>query len=125
MTILVSDNRIQLFKEHKKDQDEMRDFFGRAYMEKNLVNCRKDGWPITPSALSHRFTTRLKSKGLKHIRFHDLRHTNATLMLKHNIPAKVASSRLGHSSIGITMDLYSHVINEMEVKVVNLIDSIF
>ncbi len=123
-TILVSEKLIELLKEHMKEQDKMREFFGRGYMENNLVNCREDGSPITPSALSHRFTTRLKSKGLKHIRFHDLRHTNATLMLKHNIPAKVASSRLGHSTIGITMDLYSHVLNEMQTKVVSVIDNI-
>ncbi len=88
------------------------------------MNCHVDGSPITPSALSHKFTKRLKSKGLKHIRFHDLRHTNATLMLKHHIPAKVASLRLGHSTIGITMDLYSHVLNEIETKVVEVINDI-
>jgi integrase len=122
-TILVSEKLIQLLKEHRKDQDEMREFFGRGYMENNLVNCRKDGSPITPSALSHKFSTRLETKGLKHIRFHDLRHTNATLMLKHNIPAKVASSRLGHSTIGITMDLYSHVLQSMESKVVEIFNN--
>lgn len=124
-TILVSEKLIELLKEHRKEQEALRKFFGRAYLENDLVNCREDGSPITPSALSHKFTTRLKSKGLKHIRFHDLRHTNATLMLKHNISAKVASSRLGHSTIGITMDLYSHVIKSMEKEVVNLINDIF
>ena len=55
----------------------------------------------------------------------NLRHTNATLMLKANVPAKIASQRLGHSNIGITMDLYSHVINEMQEEVVDRLDSIF
>lgn len=59
---------------------------------------------------------------MPHIRFHDLRHTNATLMLKNNIPAKIASERLGHSTVGITLDLYSHVINEMQEEAANKLD---
>lgn len=59
---------------------------------------------------------------MPHIRFHDLRHTNATLMLKHNISPKVASERLGHSTIGITLDLYSHVLREMQEDAAQKID---
>ena len=55
----------------------------------------------------------------------NLRHTNATLMLKANIPAKIASQRLGHSNIGITMDLYSHVINEMQENATEKLEIIF
>jgi integrase len=52
----------------------------------------------------------------------DLRHTNATLMLKKGIPAKIASERLGHSSIGITLDLYSHVDNSMQKAAAEILD---
>ena len=47
--------------------------------------------------------------GLPHIRFHDLRHTHATLMLKGSVHPKIVQERLGHANIGITLDLYSHV----------------
>ena len=56
----------------------------------------------------------LKTAGLAHIRFHDLRHTNATMMLEAGVPLKVASERLGHSSIQITADLYSHVTTSVD-----------
>jgi integrase len=49
------------------------------------------------------------------IRFHDLRHAHATLMLRAGVPLKVASGRLGHSSVGITADLYQHVATDMDV----------
>jgi integrase len=64
----------------------------------------------------------LERNNLPYIKFHDLRHTNVTLILKCNIPAKVASERLGHSNIGITMDLYSHVIKEMQEEAATKID---
>jgi integrase len=56
----------------------------------------------------------LSKNKLPHIRFYDLRHANATMLLKQKISAKVASERLGHSTIGITLDLYSHVLKEVQ-----------
>jgi integrase len=65
----------------------------------------------------------LKSKGLKHIKLHNLRHSNATLMLTYGLPAKIASERLGHSSISITLDLYSHVTSSMQKEVFDKIEN--
>lgn len=60
------------------------------------------------------------------IKDHDLRHTNATLMLMSNVPAKVASARLGHSNVSTTLDIYSHVLKDMEKEVsVKISDIIF
>ncbi|HYF82633.1 MAG TPA: tyrosine-type recombinase/integrase [Clostridia bacterium] len=85
------------------------------------MSCYDDGHPFNPSTFSGLFGDILKRNKLPQIRFHDLRHTNATLMLKNNIPAKVASERLGHSTIGITLDLYSHVLKEMQEEAANKI----
>ena len=52
--------------------------------------------------------------GVKAVTFHDLRHTNATLLLRSGIPAKIVSTMLGHSSYQLTMDTYSHVVPEMQ-----------
>ena len=60
-----------------------------------------------------------------HIRFHDRRHANATMLLKAKVPPIVASKMLGHSSIGITMDLYSHVLDDMQTEAVKAIDELF
>ncbi len=56
----------------------------------------------------------MKLLGLSSVRFHDLRHTHATLMLKEGIHPKIVSERLGHSSINITLDTYSHVLPGMQ-----------
>ncbi|MBF8982142.1 tyrosine-type recombinase/integrase [Lutibacter sp. B2] len=73
--------------------------------------------------LQNRFTSFLKAHELKEIRCHDLRHTHVSLLLKYGVAAKVASTRLGHSSIGITLDLYSHIYSEVEVEAANKIES--
>lgn len=98
--------------------------FGAGYNPYNLVCCLSDGTPITSGILQHHFQEVLRSCGLPSIRFHDLRHTNATLMLRHNVPAKIVSSMLGHSSIGITMDTYSHVMTDMQAGAVGVMDSL-
>ena len=77
---------------------------------------------MTACSLNKAFKRVLKKTGLPHIRFHDLRHTNATLMLKNKIQAKIVSERLGHSNIAITLDLYSHVANEMQSEAANIFD---
>ena len=69
----------------------------------------------------HRF---LQNKGLPHCRFHDLRHINATLMLKSGVNMKVCQTRLGHSDISTTMDIYSHVDTEMQSQAANNLNNI-
>lgn len=70
---------------------------------------RADGEPLDPDGLSGTFDRLQKAAGLPCIRFHDLRHTVASLMLARNVPAKVVQERLGHSSVMVTLDTYSHV----------------
>ena len=66
----------------------------------------------------------LEAGGLPKIRFHDLRHTAATLMLGRGVHPKVASEMLGHSTIAITLDLYSHVTTTMQREAVRAIDAL-
>ena len=66
----------------------------------------------------------LKKKNLKHIRLHDLRHTNATLMLAQGISPKVAQVRLGHSDCSITMNTYSHVLRSVETEAAEKIENV-
>jgi integrase len=122
--IVVSDTIINELECQQEKQKESKSIMGQAYNDYDLVNCYDDGLPINPSNYTHRFAKLLKRNGLPHIRFHDLRHTNATLMLKQNIPAKVASERLGHSTVSITLDLYSHVLREMQEEAAKKIDNV-
>jgi len=113
---------VALLRKHKVKQAEYKLFYGQAYVNLNLVCCYPDGRNYVPSNFSPLFANFLKKHKLKAVRFHDLRHSNATLMLKYGVPAKIASARLGHSSIAITMDLYSHVLDDMQDEVVEALD---
>jgi len=82
---------------------------GSAYDDQGFVVTRADGRPHDPNDFSREFDRRVKRLGLPRIRLHDLRHTWATLALTAGIHPKVVSERLGHSTIAITLDIYSHV----------------
>ena len=82
----------------------------KALAAGDLVFAYPDGSPLDPSTVTHAFGKLIKKAGLPHIRFHDLRHTHATLMLKGGVHPKIVSERLGHANIGITLDTYSHVV---------------
>jgi integrase len=120
--LLISDRIATILVTQKRWQEENKQFFGDAYQDNHLVICNEVGLPISASLLDKRFKRILVRNELPIIRFHDLRHTNATLMLKKGIPAKIASERLGHSTIGITLDLYSHVDNSMQKAAAEIID---
>ncbi len=66
----------------------------------------------------------MKAAGLPPMRFHDLRHTAATLLLGRSIHPKIVSEMLGHSQVGITLDLYSHVTPTMQREAIEAMDSI-
>jgi integrase len=79
----------------------------------------EDGRPIDPHYISQHFPNMLKKYNLPVIRFHDLRHTHATLLLKLGTNPKVISERLGHSTVSFTLDTYSHVNTDMQRKEVS------
>lgn len=87
---------------------------GPARVDNGLVFCREDGEPIHPDRFSKVFGAHVKALGLPRIRLHDLRHTHATLALRANVHAKVVQERLGHASIALTLDTYSHAIPAMQ-----------
>ena len=116
----IKEELIQL----KMEQEKLASVFGKGFNEHGLVICRADGQPLSSATLNHQYKKVLQTAGLPDMRFHDLRHTNATLMLHKNVPAKIVSSILGHSSIGITLDLYSHAMTEMQQQAVNVIDEL-
>ena len=76
----------------------------------HLAFSHHDGSPLDPSTVSHTFGKVIKMAGLPPIRFHDLRHTHAPLMLKQGVHPKIVSERLGHSTVAMTLDTYSHVV---------------
>ena len=94
----------------KVKQQEDRKSLDLPWEESDYVFCLADGRPYSPDKISLAFADLLKKAGLPHIRLHDLRHTHATMMLKNGVNPKIVSERLGHSSVVITLDIYSHVL---------------
>jgi integrase len=96
--------------------------FGPDWNKHDVVFPNTLGNPLDPTELRTRFFAFLKQESLPRIRFHDLRHTAATLMLKRGVNVKVVSEMLGHSSIAITLQIYAHVMPDMQQSAMDIMD---
>jgi len=108
-TIALSPYAIHVLREHKERQGAIRLTIGKPLAESDLVFSTPEGKPLRPNTISRAWTMLAAKAGVKVIRFHDARHTHASLMLKAGIHPKIVQERLGHASIQITLDTYSHV----------------
>jgi len=90
----------------------------------DLVFANADGRPLDPGVLSHAFARLARTTGLNNVRFHDMRHTFASLMLMRGAKPKVTSEALGHASVAFTMDVYSHIIGGMQEDAMRLLDEV-
>lgn len=99
---------------HRARQVEERLALGPGWQEHGLIFTWYDGRPIHPERFSKWFEVRAIRSGLPRIRLHDLRHSYATAALAANVSPKVVSERLGHAKVGITLDVYSHVLPSMD-----------
>jgi integrase len=110
-TIQLTDEAARALREHLVRQVEHIQRHGDLYREEGLIFASKVGTLINPTNLRQRsFASLLKQAALPKIRFHDLRHTCATLLLSRNVHPKFVQELLGHANIAITLDTYSHVI---------------
>ncbi len=97
-------------KAHRERLEADLALLGTPLVGDRLVFSNLDGNPFLPDTITHVFVKIARRAGLPGIRFHDLRHTHASLMLKQGIHPKIVSERLGHSTVSITLDTYSHVL---------------
>jgi integrase len=104
---------VAALKEHRKRQVAERLLIGEGWTDHGLVFCRIDGGPLHPERFTRTFRDRVRQLGLPPIRLHDLRHGWASLALARGIHPKVVQERLGHATIGVTLDIYSHVTGGM------------
>lgn len=124
--IALSRTAIAALKRHRLRQAEERLRLGPAWHEMDLVFPNSIGKPMDGLHLLQRnFYPLLEKAGLPRMRFHDLRHTAATLLLGRGINPKIVSEMLGHSQVGITLDLYSHVTPHMQQQAADAIDAAF
>ncbi len=99
---------------HRLRQMEERMHWGPAWQDTGLVFTHPDGAPLHPDTVTKRLRRLVRAAGLPWVKLHGLRHTHATLMLEAGVNIKIVQERLGHSSIAITGDVYSHVTPGMQ-----------
>jgi integrase len=117
---------IEALKAHRKRQLEETMRYIGLRRDLGLVFCSTTGTPIRRQNLQRRsFKPLLKKAGLPDIRFHDLRHTFATLTLAKGANVKTVSKMLGHSTIRVTLDVYAHVMPGMQSDALKTLDGLF
>jgi integrase len=113
-SICLTPQAVEALRAHLKRQLRDMEVLGDRYRDQGLVFTTDTRVPTNPSNLRQRsFAPLLKQAGLPHMRFHDLRHTCATLLLSRRVDPKFVQELLGHATITVTLDTYSHVIPSM------------
>lgn len=108
-TFPLTAESLEIFKSAKCQEEQNRIAFGREYQENSYVFKWADGHPYSPDYLSHRFNDLLKKHNLPHIRFHELRHSCASMLIGMGWTLKDVQEWLGHSDIKMTANIYSHI----------------
>lgn len=105
---------------HRVEQEKRQMLLGDAYEQNDLVCCVEDGSIWKPSAFTSAYEDLLRRRGIKKIRFHDLRHSHASQLLRSGVNPKIISERLGHSKVGFTLDVYAHLLPGMQEEAATL-----
>lgn len=105
---------VEALRLHRQRQLEERLAWGEGWQDHGLVFCREDGTPLRPSWVTARLPKLAEEAGLPRLTPHGLRHTWATLALKSGVNPKIVAERLGHSSVTVSLDRYSHVMPQMD-----------
>jgi integrase len=121
-TIALSAAVVTELRQHRLKQAEQLLRLGVRLSDDAFVVAQADGNPYDPDSISKEWRLRIIKSGLPRLRFHDTRHTAASHMLKAGVHPKIASERLGHARVGITLDLYSHVVEGMQANAVEMVD---
>ena len=123
-SVVISDGLVALLKEHREKGLEEDVFRGSRNVEvqssAQLVFTSERGTPLNPRNLLRHLQSACERAGVPKIPFHALRHTHATIMLKKGVHPKIVSERLGHSRVGVTLDIYSHVLPGMQAEAASL-----
>ncbi|RJX23248.1 MAG: site-specific integrase [Ammonifex sp.] len=124
-TVPLTQLAAQVLKTHKARQAQERLFFGQAYQDNGLVFATEDGRPIDPRNFTRRYTRLMKKAKVGHTRFHNWRHTFATVLLELGEHPKVVQEMLGHSKIATTLDTYSHITPGLMEQAVAKLDAVY
>jgi integrase len=114
---------IEMLRAHRELQVQAKANMNDAYLDNDLVCGREDGSPWPPSAFTSTFRALLQRRKITGVRFHDLRHSHVSQLLRSGISPKVISERLGHSKVGFTLDVYSHLLPGMQEEAATTVDA--
>ena len=123
-TLPLPQNAVRALRTHRKRQLEGRLATGPAWRETDLVFTNSTGGPVEPVTLHRDFKRVLRDTGLPAIRFHNLRHTAASLMLARGVPLKIIQEILGHSSIAVTSGFYAHLTEQLKRDAAEVMDRV-
>jgi len=123
--IMVPPFVIDVLKQHQERLPAMREHAGTRWKEQDVVFSNKYGGYMDVAVLSHNFKRLLQRAGLPNIRFHDLRHTTASLLAKLKVHPKIVQEVLGHSNISMTLDIYSHMFPSEHAEAMGKMDDLF
>jgi len=122
-TVALPASLVAELRAHRVAQAQELLLIGRRLDDDDFVIAQPDGSPLRPHSIGQEWMRFLQAhRHLPRIRFHDLRHAHATHLLASGVHPKVASERLGHSKVGITLDLYSHVLPNMQADAAAIVD---
>jgi integrase len=121
-TVCLPSLLVDELRQHRIEQAENLLRLGVRLEDAHHVVIRADGRPLQPRSLTHAFKFFVRKLGLARVRLHDLRHSHATHLLASGVHPKVAQERLGHASVAITLDLYSHVLPGMQAEAADRVD---
>lgn len=124
-SIRLSQTAVHALKRHKDQQEREREAAGGDWQAGDLVFCTSTGAPLSSTNETKRFQRAAEQAQLPALRFHDLRHTAATILLVKGVHVKLVSEMLGHSTISLTLDTYSHVIPSMHGDAAAAMDTVF
>jgi integrase len=122
--IVLAPATVQALRVHQQRQAFLRKLAGDAWQEHGLVFCTRAGGPLGIGSVTFAKDRALAAAGLPRVRTHDLRHTAATYLLSQGVHPRVVQDLLGHSTITLTMDTYSHVLPSLHQEVAGLMDSL-
>lgn len=122
--IALSPSTALVLHEHREKQEANRTILGMPLNDDDLVFSQPDGKSLLPDTVTHAWIKLIRHIGLNGIRLHDARHSHASLMLKQGTHPKIVQERLGHASIQITLDTYSHVAPGLQEAAANRLDDL-
>ncbi len=114
-----------MLREHKETETKQREFLGLPPLtDDDYVFAHYEGTPLLPDSVTQAWRKLARRIGLKGVRLHDCRHTHASLLLKQNTHPAIVAQRLGHASVQITLDTYSHILPGIQEAVAKRFDDI-